>query len=448
MTTEKTPSNSFFCLAILSSLFIFSFLHTGMAQDSSRKSDDSLNYYNENEIQYINRVYDQDIMTVLTHIKGAELEPPIISLNSEDQLVLRFDDLSEDFREMHYEFIHCTWDWKPSDLQPMDYQEGYTNDIILNYDFSFNTVHNYTNYYLEFPNNRIRLTRSGNYLIKVYAEGDPQQIMLTSRFMIMENKSVVKAAVHPSNMVTEREYNQEVDIEVSLGDIYTTNPYQDIELVILQNLRTDNMITGVRPNFIKNEKLTFNYQGELDFEGGNEFRFFDAKSLRYRSEEIEEVRFENESYEIILSPDWSKAFKKYTFENDINGKFLVKNDDMNSPHLESDYVNIHFQFPVDAILGNGDLYIMGQLSDWQLKKTHRMNFNPDNLSYELSLFLKQGYYNYTYVWRYAKSNLSSNELTDGNHSETENDYLVLIYFKDKSNFSDRLIGVERLNTLR
>ncbi|MCH2216296.1 MAG: DUF5103 domain-containing protein [Flavobacteriales bacterium] len=428
-------------------LFLFFIALNGRAQNVDNREESNFNYYDENEVQYTNRVYDESIKTVLTYIKGSELESPIISLSGEDQIVLRFDDLKEDFREMHYEFIHCSWDWKPSDLQPMDYQEGYNSDIIFNYDFSFNTVRNYTHYYLEFPNKRINLTRSGNYIIKVYADGNADDLILTSRFMVMETKAMVNAVVHPSNVVSDREYNQEIDIEVTLGNINTTNPYRDIELVVLQNQRWDNMITNVKPNFIKNEKLTYNYQGQLDFAGGNEFRFFDAKSLRYRSEEVEEVRFENDTYEIILAPDWSKAFKKYTFENDINGKFLIKNDDMSDPHLESDYVTVHFQFPVEAMLGNGDLYLMGQLSDWQLKKTHRMKFNADNLSYEISLFLKQGYYNYAYVWRFTKSKKSSSEFTDGNHSETENDYLILVYFKDQSNFSDRLIGVEKLNSL-
>ena len=148
-----------------------------------------------------------------------------------------------------------------------------------------------------------------------------------------------------------------------------------------------------------------------------------------------------------MAPDAGKAFKKYTFENDINGKFLVKNDDMIDPHLESDYVTLHFMFPVDAILGNGDLYVTGQFSNWDLKRSHRMKFNPDNLSYELALPVKQGYYNYAYIWKYKKGNKGISDLTDGNHSEAENDYLILVYFKDSSAFGDRLIGVERINTL-
>jgi len=403
-------------------------------------------YFDNKEIQYTDKIYDESIKTVILHLKGSELEAPIIPLNSLERIVLRFDDLDEDVREMHYSFIHCTWDWNPSDLQLMDYQEGYNNDIIANYDFSFNTVNNYTSYQLEFPNNRINLIRSGNYIIKVYANGNEEDLILTSRFMVVEPKVSISAVIQPSSIVSEREYRQEVDIEVNLGSIQTMNPYRDIELVVMQNLRRDNIISGVKPNFIKNEQLTYNYQGDLDFDGGNEYRFFDGKSLRYRSEEVEEIRLEEDGYHIYLAPDWAKAFKQYTFENDINGKFLVKNDDMIDPHLESDYVTVHFSFPVDAMLGNGEMYVMGQLSNWELKKSHRMTYNPINQNYELALQLKQGYYNYSYLWKYTKKDHGSSDLTDGNHSETENDYLILIYFKDQSYFSDRLIGVERANS--
>jgi len=444
-------SPKLFAATIFFILFSTSILSSCSASGSvisAEKKENQPEYFNDKELQYADKIYDEHIKTVILHIKGSELDAPIIPLNGDEKIILRFDDLSEDIREMHYSFVHCTWDWKPSDLQLMDFQEGYNSDIIVNYDFSFNTVNNYTNYLLEFPNNRINLIRSGNYIVKVYANGNEEDLILTSRFMVVEPKSTINALVQPSNVVSDREYKQEVDIEVNLGNIRTMNPYRDIELVVMQNLRRDNMITGVKPNFIKNEQLTYNYQGELDFEGGYEFRFFDAKSIRYRSEEVEEIRLEDDGYHIYLAPDWGNAFKQYTFENDINGKFLVKNDDMIDPHLESDYVTVHFSFPVDAMLGNGELFVMGQLSNWQLQKTHRMTFNPDNLNYELALELKQGYYNYTYLYKYPKADYGSGERTDGNHSETENDYLILVYFKDQSYFSDRLIGVERANSLR
>jgi hypothetical protein len=396
---------------------------------------------------YRDVIYDAHIKTVLIHGSGSELEPPIINLRGNEKLVLRFDDLGEQMREMHYTIDHCTYDWKKSDLQRMDYQQGFNSDIITDYDFSFNTVTPYTHYRLELPNDRVQLTRSGNYVVRVYANGNPEEILLTSRFMIVEPLAQVSALVQPSNVVSEREYEQEVDVTVTLGNIQTMNPYDEIELVVMQNLRRDNAIYGVKPNFIKNNKLVYDYQGLLSFGGGNEFRFFDAKSLRYRSEEIEEVRMEEDRYHIYLAPDVRKAFMQYSFENDINGKFLIRNDDMLDPHLESDYVTVHFMLPVDAMLGKGDLYLMGQLTNWELSEDFRLEYNYDNLSYELAVPLKQGYYNYAYLWKYKSQDEGEWDLTDGNHSETENSYTVLVYFKDRSAFSDRLIAVETVNTL-
>ncbi|MGB6037190.1 MAG: type IX secretion system plug protein domain-containing protein, partial [Cryomorphaceae bacterium] len=155
-------------------------------------------YFDSKELQYTDKVYDDNIKTVLVHIKGSELEAPIIPLNGNEKIILRFDDLDDNIREMHYSFVHCTWDWKPSDLQIMDFQEGYNSDIIENYDFSFNTVNNYTNYQLEFPNDRINLKRSGNYIIRVYANGNQDDLMLTSRFMVVEPKVNIGATIRPS----------------------------------------------------------------------------------------------------------------------------------------------------------------------------------------------------------------------------------------------------------
>jgi hypothetical protein len=135
------------------------------------------------------------------------------------------------------------------------------------------------------------------------------------------------------------------------------------------------------------------------------------------------------------------------FQRDINGRLLIKNDDMQDAHLESDYVQVHFTMSVDAMLGNGNVFIFGQLSNWSLNKDFRMNYNPENLAYEKTLLLKQGYYNFMYLWQYVNKEAGETSLTEGNHSATENEYLILVYFKDQSNFSDRLIGFKKFSTL-
>jgi len=213
----------------------------------------------------------------------------------------------------------------------------------------------------------------------------------------------------------------------------------------MQNFRWDNKRTNIKPMFVKDNILVYDYQGPLTFDGTNEFRFFDAKSARYRSEKVQDVKLLDDGYHVYLSPDLPRAFLNYSFIQDINGKYIVKNDDMIYPHLESDYFHIHFTMPVDAPLGNGDLYIFGQLSNWQLIKDFRLEYNPELLAYQKTVKLKQGLYNYMYLWRYKNQSQGSTDLTEGNHANAENEYTVFVYFKDRSLFYDRLVGYKKVS---
>jgi len=405
-----------------------------------KKAVQKTKYFDENFIDYTTKTYDENIRTLVIHTTASELEPPVINLNGTEKIVLRFDDLQDDVRDLYYTYEHCTYDWKSSDLLEMDYIEGYTSDFIANYDFSFNTVQPYIHYQLEFPNSRINLKRSGNYIIKVFEDDDPEKIVLTARFMVVEPITTIEMDVMPTRVVSERNYRQDVDLQVNLKGLETLNPYSEIELVIRQNFRWDNAIWNLKPSFVKDNVLIYDYQGKLTFDGTNEFRMFDAKSARYRSDKVSDVQLQEDGYHVYLSPDPLRGFLNYSFDQDINGRYLIKNDDMSDPHLESDYFTVHFTVPVDAPLGNGDLYVFGQLSNWAMKKDFRMKYQPEDLSYELSVPLKQGLYNYQYLWRYKNKTVGNTDRTEGNHSESENEYMVLVYFKDRSSFSHRLVG--------
>ncbi|NEN23594.1 DUF5103 domain-containing protein [Cryomorpha ignava] len=397
---------------------------------------------------YTNQIFDPKVKTMLLYTSKSELNPPIIQLNGTEQIILKFDDLGENARDMYYRFEHCTHDWKSSELHLLDYQEGYNTDFISDYQFSFNTIQPFTHYSLAFPNDRIQLTKSGNYVVKVYADDDEKQPILTARFMIVEPLATVSGTIKRPSVISERDYRQKVDINVNLNGVGTLNPYSEIELVVLQNNRLDNAIRGIKPSFIKGRELIYDFQSELTFDGINEFRNFDAKSVRYRSERVTEVDLMDNGYHIYLSPDIRRAFKQYSFDQDINGKLLIKNDDMQNAHLESDYVTVHFTMPVDAFLGNGDMYLFGQLSNWEMDDRFKMDYNPLDLRYEKSLKLKQGYYNYIYLWKYKSQESGTTELTEGNYFETENNYTILLYYKDRSTFSDRLVGYKVINTLK
>lgn len=448
----RTQFNKIFLIAVLALILPESVISKGLLSQNScvnsSKMDNSIkdSDYNPDDEDFTTKIYDENIHTLLIHRSDSELEAAVIQLNGDQKITLQFDDLGEHPRDMYYRFQHCSSDWKTSGLQRMDYQTGYNTALMPGYDYSFNTIQSYIHYSVEFPNDDIQLTKSGNYVIQIFEDDDSNKPILTARFMIVEPLATISATIKPSSVVADRDYRQEVDIKVNLGSVPSLNPYSEISLVVLQNNRWDNIKTGIKPSFVKGKELIYDYQGELTFDGINEFRHFDGKSVRYRSENIASVDLKNDGYHIILSPDLSRAFKKYSFIEDINGRYLIKNDDMSDAQLESDYIMVHFEMPVDALLGNGDMYLFGQLSNEELSEPYRMTYNPERSVYEKDLKLKQGYYNYLYFWKYKNSPRGTTDLTEGNHSETENDYTILIYYRDRSTFSDRLVGYKVINS--
>ncbi len=395
---------------------------------------------------YKTESFSPDIQTILIHGSGSELSPPVINLNGNQQLVLRFDDLSDDVKDLYYEFEHCTYDWKSSELDKFDYQEGYENDQINDYELSFNTLIPYTNYRLEFPNDRIQITQSGNYIIRVFEDRDPEKVVLTARFMVSEPLAQIETKVIPSRIVALRQYNQEVDMSIDVDKVGSLNPYQEIEVVVVQNYRWDNAKKNLKPSFTNGSKLIYDMPGTISFDGTNEYRKLDAKSVQYRSEEVRDVQLLNDGYHIYMADDNPRAYQKYVFDADINGKTLIKNDDMINAHTEADYVWVHFYFPVDAMFGSGDLYLFGQLSNWDLNNSNKLDYNSASSTYSLTTLLKQGYYNYQYLWDSNSQGNPNTLLTEGNHSEAENDYQVFVYFKDQRNFCHRLVGYKLFNS--
>ena len=424
-------------------LIILIFLSiTAFSQDEENEE-----YYIDNHLRYEDYVYQDSIKSVKIFREGWELTYPFINLNSNDQVTLLFDDIGHDVRDFSYKIVHCTYNWEPSDLMPMDYLASQTNDYIKDYKFSFNTIVNYTNYRVTIPNNDIQFTISGNYLLIVYEDDDEENLVLTARFSVFEPITNIKANITKANQIELRKFNQQVNFVVNVANIDLNDPYQEIKPVVLQNGFWCTAVNDIKPNFQRDKDLVYDYNDELSFSGGNEFRNFDVKDLKYQSQFIREIVFEDPFYHIKLYDDEARPFKIYFSEQDINGDYLIKTNYREDSNTEGDYVHVYFTLPYDAPIVDGDLYIFGRLSDGTFTKQNRMIYNYSKKAYQLRLMLKQGYYNYEYV--YLKDNEKKPDFAyiEGSHWETENDYQILIYFHGFSSRYDRLVGYETFNTL-
>jgi len=390
--------------------------------------------------------HKNNIKTVLFNQKGFDLSPPLIRMGSGDRLILRFDDLDADYKQYHYTIIHCDAHWQPSELRKHEYIEGFYEDQIRDYRRSMNTRVPYTHYWLEFPNANLRPAKSGNYILKVFLEGDPGNVVFTRRFSVFRQIVTVDGYVQQANLVRYRDRKQQLVFNINTGSYRITNPYRDLKVVITQNGRWDNAITGLPPRTIRGNELLYDHEEKTLFEGNNEFRRFDIRSLRYLSERVEDIRSSRRYWDVYLLPDRPRAYQRYVTDDDLNGRFQVMTHDARDNHLEGDYAWVHFHLPMEGgPLEQGYLHVMGALTDWHFSEENKMNYNYGEQAYELSLLLKQGYYNYLYAYLSEDDSEADISHIEGSHSVTENDYTIYVYHRQPGDLYDRLVGIGHMN---
>lgn len=408
-------------------------------------SQDSTDYFKTGFLRYENFIYNDKIKSVTFEQADNRLSEPFLELNSPQQLVLMFDDLEGDIKNYWYTLIHCDYNWTPSNLFSNEYLAGFTEDRIENYRTSFNTIQPYTHYQLTIPGREVRPILSGNYLLKVYVEGDPDKPVLTRRMMVIQPKATIDGRVTRATMVNDMNSKQEIDFSVFHKGLQLANAFEDIKVVLMQNGRWDNAITTLKPLFLKDNELDYSYDEENTFDGGNEYRTFDIRTLRVYTQFIKDIVRAENGYSVVVNTDKSKSFERYVTENDINGKFLIRNQDGRDDHLEGEYVTVKFSFKHD-ILTNGNFYVFGALTDWKTAPENKMVYNEDEGTYEALLYLKQGYYDYQYVFVQDGKPGTDVSIAEGNHFETENNYAILAYYRPLGGRYDQLVAYLRLTS--
>jgi hypothetical protein len=404
-------------------------------------------YYSENAIRYEDHIYTPTVHTVQLFKKGFALAPAILELGGLDPLVLRFDDFSPDNENLSYTVVHCNADWQPSDLAPSQYINGMPTDFVPTARQSFNTLQPYLEYELEFPNDMMQPSLSGNYIIKVYRNNDPEDLVLTRRFLVFENKVQIDASIVPTRDIEHRETDQQLDLNLRYPGINVPDPFSDLKVAVLQNIRWDAVHTGFRPKFIRDAELIYDQPKEGVFPGGNEWRGVDLKNTRYSTLRVNQwIRADDGLEEAVLLPDDKREFKVYLDQPDINGKYLVQNDQVKDDPLSADYVYVDFSLPRSTEEPGGDVYVYGAISDFQCKKEFRCTWDAVKKAYTLRVLVKQGYFDYAYAFLPSGSTTPDLALLEGSHFQTENDYVVLVYVHDYPLGCDKLLGLRFLNS--
>lgn len=394
-------------------------------------------------------VYRNNIRFVEIYREGADLTQPTIDLHSSQKLLIQFDDINQDTKNYSYQLLHCTYDWKVSDLLPMQYMQGFESYQIFDYELSNNTTQLYTHYWFTFPNEYMKPTISGNFILKVFETDNPDAVIFTRRLMVIDDKVAVSGKIRYASNVSLRPTHQELYFTLNTAAVVIQNVYDDLKVVITQNNRWDNAIYNLKPQFITNGSIQYNYQsGESAFPGGNQYRFLDLKTLRLIKEPILEVDFRNDNYHILLRSDLPRSYRNFQMTNDINGRYVVYNQDTYGTGIDPDYAYVYVSLKMDEPLENGDVYLTGGFTFGELLDQYRMEYNEQYQTYELVTMLKQGYYNYMFA--YKKRGESYGDVTpiEGSFAETENDYTIYVYLRQQGELSHKLVGISYLNSMK
>ncbi|VAW28459.1 hypothetical protein MNBD_BACTEROID06-796 [hydrothermal vent metagenome] len=391
------------------------------------------------QLELSNKVYDPFIKTVQLYPFGAKSNTQLLSaavpLRGNQQLVLEFDELFNDAFTYQVKYIRCDANWQKSNLSDLEFLNTYNEFTIDEYEYSFNTKTLYVHYRIVLP----KPTLSGNYVLVVYADGDETDIILSRRFIVYENKVTFTDQYGFSGINHASRFNQQLQFEINYKGIDIQNPRDQISVTILQNQRWDIAHTDLKPTFIRegDYKLEYRYfTEETMFPGGNEFRFFDLRSIRYFGENVKTAHIEKDQIFTWLEDDKRKSeFAYSTVLMDLNGQYVIDNVEGFNPIIENDYSKVEFTLVSPKI--NGKVYIVGALNDWERSKGNMLVYNEALAAYKGSLILKQGWYNYQYL---VESSSHPLNYFEGNWSATNNQYQIIVYYRPYDLSTDLIIG--------
>lgn len=387
----------------------------------------------------------ENIKTIVFRPQSANNYTPYVRLG--EPITLSFDDLNGDESDYYYKIEHCDLNWEVSSLSETEFIRGYAEERIRDYENSFNTLQDYTHYYISFPNEDTQLLISGNYLLSV--KNDFDEVVFQRRFIVYESQVTVGVAVYKSRDISYIDTKQAIEFSIDYSNFRINNPKNEVFPVILQNDNWQTTISGLKPLFYRGTQLLYKYNKETSFWAGNEFLHFDSKTIRNSNLYIANVDLGADIYHSYLYTNEERIDQPYTLFPDINGNFIVNTQDGDDPSVEADYSWVHFYLKCLENLDGKEIYIQGNFNNWQLSDLNKMEYNYDLGLYEGKMKLKQGFYNYQYITVDEKGAISNYDI-DGSFFQTENNYTVIVYYKPFGSRYTRVIGIgfgnsEKLN---
>ena len=397
--------------------------------------------------QNVDTLFSETIRSVQFKPNGNQLENmPAIELKR-GSLILDFDEVGGELRNLSYTVEQCDRDWNPTKLDKLEYLEGLGEDRIANYKNSQATNIQFVHFNLTIPNNAVRWNKSGNYVLKVYEDDADKTPVLTRRFVVYEQILTIENEFAIPNAIKYNTYH-ELDFKLDPKTFRIQNPMNDVRVTVLQNARWDVARKNIPPTFVMGDKIVYDYLDSITFLAGKEWRYVDLRSTKFRSERVAAIDKGDQTFDVLLKTDLDRLREPYLIYPDLDGGFFVQTLDYPSqsidPSVSADYLNTIFTLKYGDEIEEADVYLFGRLTDYKIDPRFKMTYNAQRSRYEGEVLLKQGYYDYIYVVvpRKKPTQVDFNKL-EGSWFATENEYQFVVYYRPFGARYDRVIGYQK-----
>lgn len=394
--------------------------------------------YSIAQTPYRTQTFGFDWRNLQVYVEDNPLSPPVITMGEANRIVISLDLLAEDVNYLDYKIVHCDANWMPSQLSELEYLDGINYLNADDYAYSTNTFAHFVNYRVTLPNESVRFTKSGNYVVLFIPENSGK-VVAQACFSVTERKVDVVPNVTSRTDLGYNDRYQQVEFVIANPYFPIQSPFSDLKVVVSQNGRRDNEVTVTRPLRIMSNEIFFEHNHDLIFDAGNEYRRFETVSISYPGMNILGYEYYEPYYHAILNVDYPRCDMSYLFDRTQHGRYVIRESNAEDSDLEADYFATHFTLACDKIYG-GNVYIDGELTHHIYDENSIMTYNEQTQQYESVLLLKQGSYNYMYVFVPNGSSRATFVPTEGNYYATINEYLIKVYHRPPGSRYDRLIG--------
>ena len=386
-------------------------------------------------------IYDNNVRSLKVCLNNNMYIPPVLMLNGDDFLVVNFDYIDYDVHYLRYSVTHCNADWQPSQLLESEYVSGFNYADIDDYEQSMATYVHYYNYQFTLPNPDMELLVSGNYLLTVYEQDDPDKLLFQTRFSVCEGTVRVVPQVTSR---TDVEYNnrmQQVSFDVLYKPGLIKDPYSELTCIVSQNSREDNAVVVRGPMMVMNDHVTYDHNRDMIFFAGNEFRRFETVSAHNINMGVSSIRYYEPMYHATLLVDEPRNEMQYLYDKTQFGRFTIRNAEAYGENpLEADYMITHFTLDAGGQLNGGTVWLYGEFTNGYPASQTMMKFDTSSGCYTADVLLKQGAYNYMYLWVPDGTSVGMTSKIEGDHYETVNEYLVKVYDRPMGERYDHFVG--------